>query len=427
MENVSTSFGNFGNHTSHSFSVFDYGYIVITALLTPSVLTFSTLVIVVIGQFKRLQTPTNFFIASLASADILVGLITPVFTTSLLLPADLNHELMCSIPSRLLILACGASILSLVAVAFDRYIALTNSLEYVQIMTKKKTYGVIASAWLYSALVVSIPTALTENPSVQTNCGFGQFHPRVHLLFASMLFFPACVLIFFCYYKIFTIAKHQSRAIYDQEQSVANAIHMRYVNRDCKYAKTLAVLILVFIVFWFPFQFTLLMIALTDIQVSDEVLNYLLYLAAFNSLMNPWLYAYKNTHIRSAFRKISSSVSTAFRQTTRHLSTSNPKEPSLSSDYKLNRTDSRMEQVDIVQQLQLNSDMFADDCWAYEPKKMSIQSVGSTITQNGRKIVVPSLVIEDMEGTSEANIQKTESVSTCDYNTANSQYSSERY
>lgn len=427
MENVSTSFGNFGNHTSHSFSVFDYGYIVITALLTPSVLTFSTLVIVVIGQFKRLQTPTNFFIASLASADILVGLITPVFTTSLLLPADLNHELMCSIPSRLLILACGASILSLVAVAFDRYIALTNSLEYVQIMTKKKTYGVIASAWLYSALVVSIPTALTENPSVQTNCGFGQFHPRVHLLFASMLFFPACVLIFFCYYKIFTIAKHQSRAIYDQEQSVANAIHMRYVNRDCKYAKTLAVLILVFIVFWFPFQFTLLMIALTDIQVSDEVLNYLLYLAAFNSLMNPWLYAYKNTHIRSAFRKISSSVSTAFRQTTRHLSTPSPKEPSLSSDYKLNRTDSRMEQVDIVQQLQLNSDMFADDCWAYEPKKMSIQSVGSTITQNGRKIVVPSLVIEDMEGTSEANIQKTESVSTCDYNTANSQYSSERY
>lgn len=427
MENVSTSFGNFGNHTSHSFSVFDYGYIVITALLTPSVLTFSTLVIVVIGQFKRLQTPTNFFIASLASADILVGLITPVFTTSLLLPADLNHELMCSIPSRLLILACGASILSLVAVAFDRYIALTNSLEYVQIMTKKKTYGVIASAWLYSALVVSIPTALTENPSVQTNCGFGQFHPRVHLLFASMLFFPACVLIFFCYYKIFTIAKHQSRAIYDQEQSVANAIHMRYVNRDCKYAKTLAVLILVFIVFWFPFQFTLLMIALTDIQVSDEVLNYLLYIAAFNSLMNPWLYAYKNTHIRSAFRKISSSVSTAFRQTTRHLSTSSPKEPSLSSDYKLNRTDSRMEQVDIVQQLQLNSDMFADDCWAYEPKKMSIQSVGSTITQNGRKIVVPSLVIEDMEGTSEANIQKTESVSTCDYNTANSQYSSERY
>ncbi|XP_048735072.1 alpha-2A adrenergic receptor-like [Ostrea edulis] len=427
MENVSTSFGNFGNHTSHSFSVFDYGYIVITALLTPSVLTFSTLVIVVIGQFKRLQTPTNFFIASLASADILVGLITPVFTTSLLLPADLNHELMCSIPSRLLILACGASILSLVAVAFDRYIALTNSLEYVQIMTKKKTYGVIASAWLYSALVVSIPTALTENPSVKTNCGFGQFHPRVHLLFASMLFFPACVLIFFCYYKIFTIAKHQSRAIYDQEQSVANAIHMRYVNRDCKYAKTLAVLILVFIVFWFPFQFTLLMIALTDIQVSDEVLNYLLYIAAFNSLMNPWLYAYKNTHIRSAFRKISSSVSTAFRQTTRHLSTSSPKEPSLSSDYKLNRTDSRMEQVDIVQQLQLNSDMFADDCWAYEPKKMSIQSVGSTITQNGRKIVVPSLVIEDMEGTSEANIQKTESVSTCDYNTANSQYSSERY
>jgi hypothetical protein len=169
------------------------------------------------------------------------------------------------------------------------------------------------------------------------------------------------------------------------------------------------------------------MIALTDIQVRDEVLNYLLYVAAFNSVMNPWLYAYKNSHIRSAFRKISSSVSTAFRQTTRHLSTSSPKQPSISSDYKLNETDSRMEPVDFMTQMQVHSDMFADDCWAYEPKKLSIQSVGSTITQNGRKIVVPSLVIEDMEGVSDTNVQKTESVSTCDYNTTNSQCTSERY
>ncbi|XP_061193009.1 alpha-2A adrenergic receptor-like [Saccostrea echinata] len=414
MENVSSSLENLPKHSDQNFSVSDYGYIVITALLTPSVLSFSTLVIGVIRKFKRLQTPTNFFIASLASADILVALMIPIFTTSLLLPANLYHELVCSIPNRLLILSCGASILSLAAVAFDRYIALTNSLEYVQIMTKRKTYSLIVSAWIYSALIVSIPMSFTKDHSVgnpRKNCGFGHIHPRGHLLFASMLFFPACVLIFFCYYKIFTIAKHQSRAIYDQEQSIANAIHMRYVNRDCKYAKTLAVLILVFIVFWFPFQFTLLLIALTDIQVCDEVLNYLLYLAAFNSVMNPWLYAYKNTHIRSAFRKISSTVTSAFKQTTRHLSTTTPNEPSLSSDYKLNQTDSRMEQVDIMQQLELNSDMFADDCWAYEPKKMSVHSVGSTITHNGRKIVVPSLVIEDMEGSSDLNLPKIESAS----------------
>lgn len=195
---------------------------------------------------------------------------------------------------------------------------------------------------------------------------------------------------------------------------MANVIHTRYVNRDCKYAKTLAVLILVFIVFWFPFQFILLLIALSDIHVNDEVLNFLLFLATFNSVMNPWLYAYKNTHIRSAFRKISSSVSSAFRQTTRHSSSSTPDEPSVSSDYKLNQPDSRMEPVDILQQFDLNSDMFAEDCWAYEPKKMSVHSVGSTITQNGRKIVVPSLVIEDMEGTPELKMQKTESVSTQD-------------
>lgn len=417
MENVSSSAGALESHAPHSFGAFDYGYMVITALLTPSALCFSTLVIGVIGKFKRLQTPTNFFIASLASADILVALMIPLFTTSLLLPANLTHELICSVSTRLLILSCGASILSLAAVAFDRFIALTNSLEYVQIMTKKKTFSLIAAAWFYSGLVVSIPLTFTEEnsgKSLKTKCRFGQIHPRVHLLFASMLFFPACVLIFFCYYKIFTIAKHQSRAIYDQEQSMANVIHTRYVNRDCKYAKTLAVLILVFIVFWFPFQFTLLLIGLSDIHVNDEVLNFLLFLATFNSVMNPWLYAYKNTHIRSAFRKISSTVSSAFRQTTRHDSSSTPENPSVSSDYKLNQPDSRMEPVDILQQLDLNSDMFAEDCWAYEPKKVSVHSVGSTITQNGRKIVVPSLVIEDMEGTPELKMQKTESVSTQD-------------
>lgn len=418
MENVSSMPGGHGSPQSHRFGAFDYSYIVITTLLTPSALCFSTLVIGVIGKFKKLQTPTNFFIASLASADILVAVMIPIFTTSLLLPADLNHELVCFIPARLLILSCGASILSLAAVAFDRYIALTNSLEYVQIMTKNKTCLLIASAWFYSGLVVFIPMSFTEGNSEKNlpnmKCGFGKINPRVYLLFASMLFFPACVLIFFCYYKIFAIAKQQSRAIYDQEQSVANAIHTRYVNRDCKYAKTLAVLILVFIVFCFPFQFTLLLIALSGIHVNDEVLNILLYFATFNSVMNPWLYAYKNTHIRSAFRKISLSVSSAFRQTTRHISSSIPQEAPLSSDYKLNQPDSRMDPVDILQQFEMKSDMFGDECWAYEPKKVSVHSVGSTITQNGRKIVVPSLVIEDMEGTPELKIQKTESVSTQD-------------
>ncbi|OQV22925.1 5-hydroxytryptamine receptor 1A [Hypsibius exemplaris] len=116
-------------------------------------------VIAAVHQSKALQAPQNALIVSLALADLLVGLaVMPFAAITDFLGLWILGAIPCDIWTVLDVCLCTASILHLVAIAFDRYFSITN-MRYIQGRNVKLMYVVIATVWILS-LVLAVGPAM---------------------------------------------------------------------------------------------------------------------------------------------------------------------------------------------------------------------------------------------------------------------------
>ncbi|XP_057711448.1 5-hydroxytryptamine (serotonin) receptor 2C, G protein-coupled-like 1 [Corythoichthys intestinalis] len=116
------------------------------------------LVILAVSLEKKLQNATNFFLRSLAVADMLVGiLVMPISLINILydyawpLPSAL-----CPIWIYLDVLFSTASIMHLCAISLDRYVAIRNPIEHSRFNSRTKAMMKIAAVWTIS-IGVSTP------------------------------------------------------------------------------------------------------------------------------------------------------------------------------------------------------------------------------------------------------------------------------
>lgn len=98
------------------------------------------LVIIVFGKERKLRRRTNYYIISLAAADLLVGLFAIPFAilASIGLPTNLHA---CLFTVSVLIVLCTISIFCLVAVSVDRYWAILHPMGYSRTVRTKTAIG----------------------------------------------------------------------------------------------------------------------------------------------------------------------------------------------------------------------------------------------------------------------------------------------
>lgn len=100
----------------------------------------NSLVITVFWKERRLRRRTNYYIVSLAAADLLVGLLGIPFAllASIGLPTNLHA---CLFTVSLLVVLCTISIFCLVAVSVDRYWAILHPMGYSRHVRTKTALG----------------------------------------------------------------------------------------------------------------------------------------------------------------------------------------------------------------------------------------------------------------------------------------------
>ncbi|XP_038070569.1 octopamine receptor-like [Patiria miniata] len=171
------------------------------------------LVCLAVTQFRTLRTVANFYVVSLAVADVLV--------CTAVMPLALYQEAtggmwylpgpLCKIWGAMDIMLSSSSILHLCAISIDRFNAITKPIKYVAKRTAKMAFTRIAIVWMLSALV-SIPAFFLfqkENdlcvPNDTTNvyawCS------------SSISFYIPCVVILIVYFKIYNAAKRRARRV----------------------------------------------------------------------------------------------------------------------------------------------------------------------------------------------------------------------
>ena len=193
----------------------DIPYTIIEIVVAVAAVFGNSLVILVFVRFHILKTVTNYYVISLAIADLLVGIIgiPCAIATSVGLPPNFQG---CLFMNSLLLLLCTSSIFSLVAVTVDRYWAIIHPLSYPAMMTSRRALVVIALSWVLASIVGLLPSmGWNKGEPTGPRCFFMEvidLRYLVFIYFATILTPSAFMAV--VYVRIYWAIKSQVRKTY---------------------------------------------------------------------------------------------------------------------------------------------------------------------------------------------------------------------
>ncbi|XP_073729837.1 trace amine-associated receptor 13c-like [Misgurnus anguillicaudatus] len=163
---------------------------------------------------KKLHTPTNMLILSLAVADLLIGLIVmPLEAIRFIETCWYFGETICRLFLIIMGLLVCTSLSNLVLIAVDRYVAVCQPLLYPQKITMTRTIIMICVSWFCSSPYnISALTISQSRFTCYGECTFMvTFVWKITDLFLSFLL--PCSVIITLYLRIFYVAHHQVKVI----------------------------------------------------------------------------------------------------------------------------------------------------------------------------------------------------------------------
>ncbi|KAM4544820.1 adenosine receptor A2b isoform 2-T2 [Odontesthes bonariensis] len=286
---------------------------------------------------SSLQNATNYFLVSLAVADILVGCLAIPFAITISIGIHLDFY-GCLFLACFVLVLTQSSIFSLLAIAIDRYLAVKIPLRYKELMTGKTAREIIAVLWILSFVIGLIPffgwnlkystcqnsssgensttnSGLTEGlrdrrnvaQSCKLQCYFESvvdMHYMVYFNFFVCVLLPLLIMLGI-YVKIFTVARKQLRQIELKCVGNGDSQNQGLLQKEIRAAKSLSIIVGLFAVCWLPVHIlNCLTLFYAELQRPDVVMYVAIILSHANSAVNPIIYAYRIQDFRNTFRKI---------------------------------------------------------------------------------------------------------------------------
>ncbi|MEE6513898.1 hypothetical protein FKM82_021748 [Ascaphus truei] len=305
------------NGWSNSIKIPMYVFMASTIVTT---LAGNLAVIISIAHFKQLHTPTNYLILSMATVDFLLG--------SLVMPYSMVRsvencwhfgELFCKIHTSIDIMLSTASIFHLSFISVDRYYAVCDPLRYKTRINVFVILLMIFTSWMVPAVFGFGMIFLELNIKGSENYFYNQvscfggcvvFFSATSGVVASMVSFYIPGFVMLCVYgKIYIIARRQARSIKDVANQIQFQIGLgeqQHVSRskERKAAKTLSIVMGVFLMCWSPFFFCTATDAFMNYAIPPIVIDAFVWIGYMNSTFNPMVYAFFYTWFRRALRMI---------------------------------------------------------------------------------------------------------------------------
>uniref|UniRef100_A0A8C4QS47 5-hydroxytryptamine (serotonin) receptor 2A, genome duplicate b n=1 Tax=Eptatretus burgeri TaxID=7764 RepID=A0A8C4QS47_EPTBU len=315
------------------------------AAVVPTV-TGNLLVIIAVWRERRLQTATNYFLSSLAVADLLVGLLVmPVSLVNVLygyrwpLPPQL-----CPAWIYLDVLFSTASIMHLCAISLDRYVAIKRPIQHSRYNSRAKALFKILAVWLIS-IGISMPVPIISSHDIskvyeahQCLLNFSEF-----VIYGSLSAFFLPLIIMVVSYVLTVHTLRRQAAIYGSDERSASrppassgqgsspwastrmsvcressAGHRpstasqrrtaQAINNERRASKVLGIVFALFVAMWCPFFVTNVLTALCPAHLChpatlEQLLQVFVWVGYVSSGVNPLVYTLFNRTYRQAFAR----------------------------------------------------------------------------------------------------------------------------
>ncbi|XP_075603657.1 5-hydroxytryptamine receptor 1B [Balearica regulorum gibbericeps] len=329
---------------------------VVLALVTLATVLSNAFVIATVYQTRKLHTPANYLIASLAVTDLLVSiLVMPISTMYTVTGKWTLGQIVCDIWLSSDITCCTASILHLCVIALDRYWAITDAVEYSTKRTPKRAAGMIALVWVFS-ICISMPPLFWRQAKAEevSHCVVNTDHVLYTVYSTVGAFYFPTLLLIALYGRIYVEARSRilkqtpkkagkrltrAQLITDSPGSSSSVtsinskapegssetgspVYMNQVKvkvsdallekkkltaaRERKATKTLGIILGAFIVCWLPFFIISLVLPICKnaCWFHMAIFDFFTWLGYLNSLINPIIYTMSNEDFKQAFHKL---------------------------------------------------------------------------------------------------------------------------
>ncbi|XP_050302004.1 octopamine receptor beta-3R-like [Anthonomus grandis grandis] len=206
----------------------------------------NALVIISVHRHRKLRVITNYYVVSLAMADMLVALCAMTFNASVeLTGAWMFGTVMCDVWNSFDVYFSTASILHLCCISVDRYYAIVRPLEYPITMTHRTVSFMLANVWLLPGLISFMPIFLgwytTEDHLVEK-----EKHPEIcvfvvnkyyAIISSSISFWIPGTLMVIMYCRIYKEAIRQRKALSRTSSNIIlNSIHQHRTSYRERYS-----------------------------------------------------------------------------------------------------------------------------------------------------------------------------------------------
>ncbi|CAG5119654.1 unnamed protein product [Candidula unifasciata] len=214
LEEISTHLGPFNQHIPKYGEPLMICICVMLGGMILAIILGNIFVSTAILVEKSLQGVSNYLILSLAMTDLLVAVL--VMPLSLINEISIHWFLgnaICDMWISMDVLCCTASILHLVAIAFDRYWAVSN-IDYVRSRSARQILFMVAIVWMVS-ICISIPPLFgwrdeADGPQYTGQCQISQDHG--YTIFSTVgAFYCPLLLMLIINFKIYRAARYRIR------------------------------------------------------------------------------------------------------------------------------------------------------------------------------------------------------------------------
>lgn len=275
-----------------SLSILDF--ILATLTVCGNLLLLTT---IVFDPLRCLRTPTTYFIANLAFSDLLVGLLIGYgrALVEYFLYVDNTEPNWINIAINI---GGGATLISgiwtVIAMAFDRYLAVTDPLHYSERVTGRRAVIYILLSW---PLALALPALY---PFV------GQNWALFLLAFSHTHFTIPVVVLMIVYFRVFRSLSERRSELVRLTTSTSTMTLRHTLERERKMAWTSLTILILFCASFLPFYFKIQLLTFCKCLETmsyrnfDFISHIFLYLS---SLMNPFMYAWRVPKFRRSLRE----------------------------------------------------------------------------------------------------------------------------
>uniref|UniRef100_A0A8C4W181 Muscarinic acetylcholine receptor n=2 Tax=Gopherus TaxID=38771 RepID=A0A8C4W181_9SAUR len=210
----------------------------LTGILALMTIIGNILVIVAFKVNKQLKTVNNYFLLSLACADLIIGVISMnLFTIYIIMDRWALGSLACDLWLSIDYVASNASVMNLLVISFDRYFSITRPLTYRAKRTTKRAGMMIGLAWVIS-FILWAPAILfwqyfVGKRTVPPNECYIQFLSEPVITFGTAIaaFYLPVTIMTILYWRIYKETEKRTKELAGLQASGSKAEAARFIHQ----------------------------------------------------------------------------------------------------------------------------------------------------------------------------------------------------